>query len=254
MRIRLIIILLFYGIYGQAQPEIQKKEQTIRLMSYNISNCKGKDGVTDYQRIGAFIRAMKPDVIALQELDSATIRSGGRYVLSEVAKHASMHYYYAPAITYQGGKYGLGILCKDIPLRWYQIALPGKDEARTALIAEFENYFFCCTHFSMLEEDRIEATRIIMEQFNRSKKSVFVAGDLNAKPEDRVMREWRKQYNYSIPIDKMSCLSVQPPLRIDYILHYFPDNIKGYIRDGGVIDIRHFDHSPLWIDVSISLL
>ena len=85
---------------------------TVTLMSYNIHNGIGLDEVTDYARIGEMIKSHNPDIVAIQEIDSATTRSNGAYVLGEIAKVAGMKDYYAPAIDYRGGKYGIGVLCK----------------------------------------------------------------------------------------------------------------------------------------------
>ena len=43
------------------------------VMSYNVRNCKGMDDVVDYARVAAVINKYQPVVVALQELDSATI-------------------------------------------------------------------------------------------------------------------------------------------------------------------------------------
>lgn len=252
MRILFIGGLLFLlGSQLQAQS-IEKRELIIRLMCYNVHNGKGVDGIQDYHRIGEFIREMNPDVVALQELDSATVRSGKYDVLAEIASHTNMYRYYAPTIDYQGGKYGIGLLAKEQPLRWYQIGLPGEDEQRTALIAEFKTFIFCCTHFSMCEDDRLKSVEILKKEFKNAQKPLFIAGDLNAEPEDRVMKCLTKEFSYSIPVAIKSCPADKPSLRIDYILHRFPKHIKGDVCDGGVIEKPYSEHFPLWIDVSLN--
>jgi endonuclease/exonuclease/phosphatase family metal-dependent hydrolase len=42
----------------------------IRVVTWNIHGCVGNDGRHDIDRIGGFIRAMAPDIAALQEVDS----------------------------------------------------------------------------------------------------------------------------------------------------------------------------------------
>ena len=46
-------------------------------MSYNVRNARGLDNVTDYQRVADVINSVKPDILAVQELDSVTGRSKG---------------------------------------------------------------------------------------------------------------------------------------------------------------------------------
>ena len=94
----------------------QQDVKETRLMSYNVKNGQGMDGFADYGRTANVILKEKPDVVALQELDSATMRSKGAYVLGELAQRTGMHATYAPAIDFDGGKYGIGILSKERPL------------------------------------------------------------------------------------------------------------------------------------------
>ena len=51
-----------------------------------------------------------------------------------------MHACFAPAIEFEGGKDGIGLLTKQVPLRLQTIPLPGREEARTLILAEFEDY------------------------------------------------------------------------------------------------------------------
>jgi len=82
----------------------------VKLMSYNVRNTKGMDGIRNRQRVADVIINETPDVVAVQELDSMTTRSNQQYVLGELAERTQMHATYAPAISFQGGKYGIGIL------------------------------------------------------------------------------------------------------------------------------------------------
>ena len=60
-------------------------------MSYNIRNGRGMDDVADFRRTAAVINKVCPDVVAVQEIDSVTGRSGGKDVLREIAGLTLMH-------------------------------------------------------------------------------------------------------------------------------------------------------------------
>lgn len=45
------------------------RQQSIRVMSYNIQHGTGTDGVYDLQRIADVIRSVDPDIVSLQEVD-----------------------------------------------------------------------------------------------------------------------------------------------------------------------------------------
>lgn len=75
------------------------------FMTYNVKNGTGMDGRRDDDRTARVIMAAKPDVAALQELDSKTKRSGGKDTLQELAVRTKLTGTYAKAIDYSGGSY-----------------------------------------------------------------------------------------------------------------------------------------------------
>lgn len=92
-----------------------KDQETIKVMSYNVHHCNppAKPEVIDLNAIAAVINAAKPDFVGLQEIDVNTIRSGKDInQAKEIAAKTNMHYYFAKAIDYQGGGYGVAILSK----------------------------------------------------------------------------------------------------------------------------------------------
>lgn len=168
--------LLLVGLTAQAQ-------EPLRLMTYNIKNGLGMDNVCSYQRIADAIKKAAPDVVALQEVDSVTNRSNHKYVLGEIAKLTDMSAYFASAIDFDGGKYGIGLLAKKSPIRVERMALPGREEARAMILAEFDSYIYCCTHLSLTEEDRMASLPLLRKFAKGSNKPFFLAGDFNANPE-----------------------------------------------------------------------
>lgn len=81
-----------------------KQAKEVTILSYNVHNCIGLDKVRDYERIARVINEAAPDVVAVQELDSATERNGGVYALAELEKLTGMNGIFASAISFQGGK------------------------------------------------------------------------------------------------------------------------------------------------------
>ena len=154
-------------------------------MTYNIRNCRGMDDSTNYSRIAQIIRNENPDVIALQELDSVTKRSKKIDVLNELVRQTGLSGIYSAAIDYEGGKYGIGILSKEKPQKIYRKTLPGSEEKRTMLIAEFKHYVFINMHLSLTEQDRDASLPIIQQETKHFNKPVFIAGDWNTTPDSR---------------------------------------------------------------------
>ena len=192
-------------------------QEYLKLMTYNVRNANGMDGVCNVQRVADVIRNAAPDVVAVQELDSVTRRSGGKYVLGEIAERAQMHAVYHPAIDYDGGKYGIGLLSRVKPLHTEALSLPGREEQRALLIAEYDEFMFACTHLSLTEEDRIASLEIIRQSASKSKKPFYLAGDLNDVPESAMMKELQKDFTLLNDVKMPTHPSPAPKNTIDYI-------------------------------------
>ena len=226
----------------------------LKLMSYNVRNTKGMDGIRDLQRVANVIINEAPDVIAVQELDSMTTRSNQQYVLGELAERTQMHATYAPAISFQGGKYGIGILSQEKPLNIRTYPLPGREEARMLLVAEFENYFFACTHLSLTEEDRLASLEIIKNSVGKSHKPYFLAGDLNDQPDSKFIQALQQDFQMLTNIKKPTFPAPEPTETIDYIAawkHGSNDfaNLSAQVLEEPVAS----DHRPLSVQLRIAL-
>ncbi len=194
----------------------QESASTTTFMSYNTHNCIGLDGKTDYERVAKVILAENADVVALQELDYKTTRSKGVDVLEALAQSTKMHASFGPAIDYQGGKYGIGVLSKEKPVNVAYYPLPGKEEKRCLLVVEFEKYVFCCSHWSLTKADRDATVKIIAEKMKEQKKMTFVSGDFNAEPESSSIQELKKDWTI-LSADAFTFPADGPSVRIDYI-------------------------------------
>lgn len=226
----------------------------LKLMSYNVRNAKGMDGIHNIQRIANVIINEAPDVVAVQELDSMTTRSGQKYVLGELSERTQMYATYAPAISFQGGKYGIGILSKETPLTIRTYPLPGREEARMLLVAEFKNYFFACTHLSLTEEDRLASLDIIKNSVGKSEKPYFLAGDLNDKPDSKFIQALQQDFQMLTHIKKPTFPAPEPTETIDYIAawkHGSNDfaNLSAQVLEEPVAS----DHRPLSIQLRMAL-
>ena len=208
---------IYFLLCMLAMAAYAHSQDYLKLMSYNIRNTKGMDNVRNVQRIANVINNEAPDVVAVQELDSMTTRSNQTYVLAEVAERTQMHANYAPAISFQGGKYGIGILSKEQPLNIQTFPLPGREEKRMLMVAEFKDYFFACTHLSLTEEDRLTSLDIIKNSASTSNKPFFLAGDLNDTPESKFIQDLQKDFQVLTNTKNPTYPAPEPKETIDYI-------------------------------------
>ena len=226
---------------------------TLKILSYNVRNCKGLDNSTDYKRVADIIHRINADVVALQELDSATDRSNKVVVLDELAKYTGLYPTYRSSISYQGGKYGIGILTKEKPVGTTAIPLPGSEEPRSLLMVEMDKYVICCSHFSLTQSDRIASVALIANAVKKYAKPVFLAGDLNAEISSTEMtnmaKDWQILNNPSHPTIPANA----PRKCIDFVLMKKSDNYKvGVIKSVVENEPVASDHLPVWVTVRIS--
>lgn len=261
MVIRLLVLMLFAQSVFACSPknsasadlEIEAFTDTLRILTYNVRNCRGLDDKVDYQRIADIILRIDADIVALQELDSATTRSDRVAVLTELSKLTELHATYSASIDYQGGKYGVGTLSKKRPVSVEKIALPGTEERRSVLIIEMGKYYFANTHFSLTESDRLKSLDIINQAVRDLAKPVFLAGDINAVPESELLArfglEWFILNDPAVPTIPAN----SPNKCIDFIFLQKDADLNHSVLTTKVeAEPVASDHLPVWVDVVIS--
>ena len=250
------LLLFVFALFGSCSVTKKTDDGGLRLkiLSYNVRNARGMDDEVNFDRVAKVINRINADCVALQELDSATRRSGGVVVLDELAKRTHMYAVYNSSIDYDGGKYGIGILTKEKPLRHEAIALPGSEEKRSLLVFEMKDCVFCCTHWSLRQADRLASVALMNEVLEKyTHKPVFLAGDLNAVPASEEMAELTKQWIILNDPFQPTIPVVNPNRCIDYVL--FKDNPQFHVR---ILETKveneplASDHLPVWVEVKVS--
>ena len=237
----LLLIFLTIASFGMILPF---KPVQVKIMSYNVRHCAGMDWVVDYDRTAKVIAENQPDVVALQELDSMTGRSGRKFQLEELANRTNYYPVFGKAIDYDGGGYGVGVLTKEKPLSTKRIPLPG-EEPRVLLIVELNDYVIACTHLDLEESERLASTPIIIEEAQRWQKSFILSGDWNDYPNSQLLQELTKYFtinsgnDFTFPAD-------EPNECIDYVATYNYCPAKT-IESVVVDEPEASDHRPLLI-------
>lgn len=245
----IVIFFLSFNLLSYAQEPL-KEDNSIRLMSYNIRNAKGMDNTTDLSRISDVIKRVNPDFVALQEIDSATVRNGGINLLQQLASEVLMYPLFAPAIEFQGGKYGVGLLSKEKPINHTYIPLPGREESRVLLLAEFEKFYIASTHFSLNEQDRVKSAGIVSSLVKSLDKPLYLAGDLNALPDSELIRILSESFNTLNDVKQSTFPADNADRCIDFIMGPKDDSYSLLVRKV-VNEPLASDHRPLYADIRI---
>lgn len=237
-------VVLIALLLGMALVSLGQNLQ-LQIMSYNVRHCAGMDLMIDYDRTAAVITQQQPDVVALQELDSMTGRSGNRDQLGELASRTGYHPVFGAAIEFNGGLYGVGILSREMPVSTKRIPLPG-EEPRVLLVAELEDYVIACTHLDLDEAQRLASVSLIVEEAQRWQKPFLLAGDWNDEPGSELL-ELMTQYFTVLSSDEATYPADKPTECIDYVAVF---NGRAEALETHVIDAPEAsDHRPLvvWV-------
>ena len=219
-----------------------------KVMSYNVRHCAGMDWVMDYDRTANVIAEQQPDVVALQELDSMTGRSGQLYQLGELADRTKFFPVFGSAIDYDGGKYGVGILTREQPLSVKRIPLPG-EEPRVLLVVETMDYVLACIHLDLEEEARLASVPLIVEEAQRWQKPFLLAGDWNDTLGSELLHEMTKHFTL-LSGEAPTYPADEPTDCIDFIAIFKTNNAETW--EANVVDEPEAsDHRPLMVSLRV---
>ena len=231
----LVVLPLVLGVVLMSSRSIAAEPLQIRVLSYNIHHGAGVDGKLDLPRIAGVITAVKPDLVALQEVDRNTKRAKQQDQPAMLAQLTGMKILFEQNIAFQGGGYGNAILSR-FPIKSHRNhKLPNHDkgEQRGALEAEIVlpkghgSLMLWATHLDHRPDptERLASARAL-EKIVRSKGETvgLLAGDLNSQLSGQVLPIFLRNWTNSNGLKPQATVPVKNPKRqIDFVL-YRPQN------------------------------
>jgi endonuclease/exonuclease/phosphatase family metal-dependent hydrolase len=207
------------------------------------------------ESIAKVINEAKPDLVALQEIDKFTRRSGTELdQAKELGRRTGMYSYFVKAIDWDGGEYGVAVLSRFKILDSIQLTLPMAagiaGEARALAIIKIKvkkkEIFFASAHLDIVKEHRELQTSTIVDYFSGSKIPVILAGDFNDLPESETLKLFGNHLHSTCPL--LSCgktfPQINPTRTIDYIM-YRPGSQFKILNHGVIPDEYASDHRPV---------
>ena len=229
VKITLLLTVLLAAQACRAQ-DLSDNQITVKILSFNIYHGATTRGDYNLDAIARVIIDADPDLVALQEVDFRTNRSGHIDLAAELGKRTRMAPLFGRAMYYDGGEYGEGILSKYSFVSTRNVPLPYTpgNEPRTALeavvvLSSGDTMAFIGTHFDHLnpETDRVAQAEKINEVFGSGPYPAVLAGDLNAQPGStpiNILEEiWANSYDKNKP--EPTFPSYDPRVKIDYVMH-----------------------------------
>jgi endonuclease/exonuclease/phosphatase family metal-dependent hydrolase len=171
----------------------------MRVVSFNIHHgTVGRRGPVDPDQLGEVCRSFEADVIALQEVDRETYRTGRADLAAVAAGACGMAHVFGASRWYPGGRYGNALLARGTITAATVTALPKVPasrfwrERRTALEASVtvddRTVWVACTHLAVPRAQNAVQLAWLLDHLRGRPQPQVVVGDLN-RPRDLVEAE-----------------------------------------------------------------
>ncbi|TXT62426.1 MAG: conserved membrane protein of unknown function [Promethearchaeota archaeon] len=255
---RQLILGIFFAVIlvGTAIPTLvyeigplspPSEPDTLKIMTYNIQQGVDGDGEKAYDKQLEIIKSIDPDILGLQESDTARISGGNSDVVRYFASKLPGYYYsfYGPRTV--TGTYGAAILSK-YPIKNAQtfFTYSNIDEIGTTqvVISAGIDFNVFVNHPAGNDDAKLAHMTELMTRVNAS-TNVISMGDFNT-------RENSTFYNMSVATLRDTWRFDNPdtpmPDRIDYIFV----STTFTINDTGVITMpqSYSDHDTYWTEIA----
>lgn len=247
-----LALTLALALAPAALPAVHPASE-LRVVSYNIKHGRGNDNVVNLERTAGVLRALRPDIVGLQEVDELATRSGGIRQAERLGQWLGLHHAFGRFMDFQGGAYGMAILTRHPIVATTPVRLPDGNEPRIALSVETRlpdrrRLTIVNVHFDWVRDDRFRFAQAeaLAAYLDGLTTPYILLGDFNDVPESRTLAlfkaraaEARKPHT-----DRFTFSSTTPTREIDFI--FAAPAAAWRTREVRVIDERvASDHRPV---------
>jgi len=232
---------------------------SLKVMSYNVHYCNPPSMPASFIDVDAIVNVIngeKPDLIALQEIDVNVNRSGNINQAQIIAGKLHMRYFFAKAIDYQGGDYGILILSR-YPLSETAVhrlpTLAGSGgEPRVLATAKVtlpdgKTLRFGNTHLDAQPDHTNRNLQMdrILEIASGDDLPFIIGGDFNAVPNTEVINKLDAGFTRTCAICAPTIPVINPTRAIDFIAFRHPENKYSTSNHQVINETYASDHRPV---------
>lgn len=247
-----VTALVIAGWCGIAQDLVgQSSEVVVRILAYNVRHGAGMDDSVDLRRVAAVINEVSPDVVAVQEIDSATSRTSHVDQAARLGALTNMNVVFGGFMEYRGGQYGMAVLSRYPILSSTNHRLPDGEEPRTALAATIQiegmstPMVVVGIHLYATEGERLAQALRLTEIFQYEQRPVVLVGDFNSRPGSAVIEHLAQYWSIPAKDTEPSTFPADAPDReIDYIM-LRPETRFEVIEVRVIDEVLASDHRPV---------
>jgi endonuclease/exonuclease/phosphatase family metal-dependent hydrolase len=191
------------------------------------------------------------DLVALQEVDGGSLRSGYTHQLAHLAERAGFSYWYQQLNRDLGhfGQFSNGLLSRQPPYAVEAHALPGL-RGRGVILSRFgtpqDTLLVLNVHLSLGARARAHQLGFINE-LTSSARHVVIMGDLNCTPEELRRSALGKRHWRWLDEGMHTYPSWKPARQIDHIL--VSEGLA--VQHAAALDARLSDHRPIAVELEL---
>lgn len=191
------------------------------------------------------------DVVALQEVDCGSLRSGYLHQLSHLAEHAGFGWWFQQLNRDLGhfGQYSNGLLSQQPPFEVEAHALPGL-RGRGAIVSKYGTpanpLLLLNVHLALSTRARLNQFGFLNELIDGA-RHVVIMGDLNCSHEEWMRSPLGRRSWVWVDEEMPTYPSWKPARQIDHIL--VSEGLT--VRRAAVVDALLSDHRPLEVELEL---
>ena len=229
---------------------LRLKPSTIRVGTFNIHRCKGRDGRRDVDRVAACLDGL--DFVALHEVSGSPLLGFGDQA-EALGSRLGLAWLFAPAErTWYGlSEFGNGFVTALPVLKWERIPFSkGQDITyRNVVLVDLRqqgrNIHVLLTHLSSRNDrERRKQFRVVTDLFLAQAEPAILVGDLNLRPKDPEIRELLATPGVVDPVGEV--LGPEVVRDVDWI---FVRGLRAV--DAGILNNDASDHPMLWAELEL---
>ena len=219
--------------------------KALTVATFNIHHGRGRDGRVDLDRTATVIRSIRPDVIALQELDVDMERSNRIDQPRVLGEAIGMEVHFFPTLTVGDAQYGIGLAARDeLWCNFEELPRVGSDERRIAVIARWRDLNVVTAHLSRMAEARALQTEALGKIAADLDGPAIVLGDLNQRGRE-LMSLTKLGFRRARPRTPLKWW-LRPHPRVDHIFVRPPLSA----RRARLVPTRWSDHSAVVAEIT----
>jgi len=214
-----------------AHPVPEKDASRLGILTYNIQQGCSRTGEISIRGQMAIMRALKADIIGLQETDTARVAGGNSDMVRFLSDGLGMYSYYGPSPV--AGTFGIALLSRYPILNPRTFFMPSRGEQTAAIEAEIDTgsrrIVVLVTHLD--NDGALPQARLVVDSALRAMKespSVIAMGDFNFNAATGQYREtaaaledaWEKSAERTVepgapdPAGRIDHIFVSPDTRV----------------------------------------